>query len=104
MQAGLTRCLSFDRAKTDGRIYVTNLRAPSVIEDDLWQAYTIGDEKDFCDIIVPFSDFIATHRGFIEGQIDLDARVIESVGILMVKRRAVTKRQAFSKKFLLGAT
>lgn len=76
------------RAKTDGRIYVTNVRAPSVIEDDMFQAYTIGTEGEFCDIVLPFSDFIATHRGFIEGQIELDSRLIETVGVLMAQRRA----------------
>jgi len=76
------------KARTDGRIYVTNLRAASVIEDDMWQAYTIGKKDEWHDIVIPFSDFIATHRGFVEGQIELDTRAVEAYGILMAQRRA----------------
>lgn len=75
------------RARSDGRIYVTNLRAPSVIEDDLWQAYTVGARGEAADIVLPFSRFIATHRGFVEGQIALDTRTVESLGVLMAERR-----------------
>lgn len=58
-----------------------------MIEEDLFQAYTIGKENEWTEIIIPFHKFIATHRGFVEGQIDLDGRQIDSVGLLMAQRR-----------------
>lgn len=75
------------RAKTDGRVYVTNLKAPSVIEDDLWQLHTVGEKDQWTSIVLPFSKFVATHRGFVEGQLQLDTRLVESIGILMAQRK-----------------
>lgn len=54
------------RARTDGRMYVTNLKASSVIEGDLWQAYTLGlNPGQWEDIVLPFDKFILTQRGFV---------------------------------------
>lgn len=75
--------------RTDGRMYVTNLKASSVIEGDLWQAYTMGSNPGkWEDIVIPFNKFVLTQRGFVEGQLVLDARNVESIGILMAQRRA----------------
>lgn len=76
------------RARTDGRMYVTNLRAPSRVEGDLWQAYTQGPPGVMADIVLPFEKFVLTQHGFVEGQLALDAREVESVGVLMAQRRA----------------
>ncbi len=74
-------------AKTDGRLYVTNIKAPSVVEGDMWQSYTQGEAGTWKHIVLPFARFIVTQRGFVEGQIALDPRMVESVGILMAQRR-----------------
>jgi NADH dehydrogenase [ubiquinone] 1 alpha subcomplex assembly factor 1 len=75
------------KAKTDGRIYVANMRCPSVIEDDLWQSFMIGEASKWTEIVLPFSKFIITHKGFVSGQIEMDARSVETVGVLMAQRR-----------------
>ncbi len=76
------------RARTDGRIYVANVKCPSVIEEDLWQSFMVGESGKMSDICLPFSKFVATHRGFVEGQTGMDTRKVESIGVLMAQRRA----------------
>jgi hypothetical protein len=52
--------------RTDDRMYVTNIKASSVIEGDLWQAYTLGSTPGkWEDIVLPFSKFVLTQRGFV---------------------------------------
>lgn len=72
-----------------GRIFVANIKCPSVIEEDLWQSFMIGESDKWSDIVLPFSKFVATHRGFVEGQHigGMDSRKVECVGVLMAQRR-----------------
>jgi hypothetical protein len=74
----------------DKRIFVANIKCPSVIEEDLWQSFMIGEHDKQTEVVMPFSKFVATHRGFVEGQHEggMDSRQVECVGILMAQRRA----------------
>ncbi len=42
------------RCKPDHRMYVTNIKAPSVVEGDMFQSYTLGKAGEWQDILLPF--------------------------------------------------
>ncbi len=47
----------------------------------------VSKAGEWSKIVIPFGSFIATHRGFVEGQVEMDSRSVETVGVLMAQRR-----------------
>ena len=74
-------------AKTDGRIYVSNIKASGVVPDELYQSHAVGKEGEWSKIILPFQDYTLTNRGFVGKSSGLDTRDVETLGILMAQRK-----------------
>ncbi len=47
----------------------------------------VGKKDQWSQILLPFGQFVATVRGFVEGQQEMDARQVMAVGIMMAERR-----------------
>lgn len=89
------------RIKTDGRLYVAQIKVVTSLDEDLYQVIipptkpgewyaklkTSGLPFVRTRVFLPWSDFVYTFRGFEEEvQIPLEAKAIEHVAILMAER------------------
>jgi len=76
------------RVKSDGRIYVANIKTESNLEEDLYQAVFVPSPAKWTNVIIPFDEFILTFRGKVEyPPFKLIPERIKSFGIMMAQRK-----------------
>jgi hypothetical protein len=81
---GLELCI-----RGDGRPFIVNIQCPGLArKDDLWQTlmYTRGGVF-WENIILPFSEFVLTHRGYLQDhQMNLPRQYLSTVGLMLADR------------------
>lgn len=77
------------RIRTDGRLYVAQIKTETNIEDDLYQVVLPPVKPDtWTRVILPFDEFMLTWRGYAEEeQIPLSPTQIRHIALLMAERR-----------------
>jgi len=75
--------------RTDGRVYISNVKAESVVEDDLHQCFVTTKPNVWSRVVVPFNKYTLTWRGLLEYEQVLfnPARVL-SLGMLAAERKS----------------
>lgn len=88
-------CEEFDafalRVRTDGRVYVLNVAADGMLQDNLlWQAAIRTPPGRWTHVVVPFSRFVLTSHGRVldaGGRSPTAFRYLLRLGVLMCERR-----------------
>jgi len=79
------------RLKTDGRLYVLQMKTDTRIEDELYQAILpkIPSKDKWYTVYVPFSEFLLTWRGYADQhQVGMELKKVRHFAILMAERKA----------------
>jgi len=79
------------RVKTDGRLYVLQMKTDTRIEDEIYQAIlpSIPSKDKWYIAYVPFSDFLLTWRGYADQhQVGMELKKVRHFAILMAERKA----------------
>jgi len=89
---GVTNLAGFDgieiRAKTDGRMYVANVKVDSVVKNHLYQAFFTGPKGIWTNIVLPFDKFTLTFQGMVEAEhVPIEPELFQAVSILSAERK-----------------
>jgi len=76
------------RLRSDGRIYVVQIKTDTNLEDDLYQCILpVVPTNQWCNVYLPFSDFLLTWRGYAdESQPQKELHSVRHFAILMAER------------------
>jgi len=76
------------RAKTDGRVYIANIKVDTVVKHHLYQAFFTTRKGEWTNIVLPFNRFTLTFQGQVEGEsLPIDPRQFQAVSFLMAERK-----------------
>eukprot|EP01089_Gocevia_fonbrunei_P002927 TRINITY_DN12792_c0_g2_i1.p1 TRINITY_DN12792_c0_g2~~TRINITY_DN12792_c0_g2_i1.p1 ORF type:complete len:215 (+),score=20.00 TRINITY_DN12792_c0_g2_i1:80-724(+) len=76
------------KIRTDGRMYIMNVKANNSIPDHMYQAIFTTEKNDMVDLVIPFSKFVATRQGMVvpsDGH--LEEPLVYGYGFLMAERK-----------------
>ncbi|KAI1321031.1 hypothetical protein EDD11_008612 [Mortierella claussenii] len=78
------------RVKGDERKYFVNLQTDGVVPTDLYQhRLFLKTPGEWETVLIPFTDFILTNRGFIqENQIEIFRERVKNVGVSIIDRKS----------------
>lgn len=76
------------RAKTDGRVYIANIKTDSMVKHHLFQAFFTTRKDEWTNVVLPFDRFTLTFQGQVEGEsLPIDPRQFQAVSFLMAERK-----------------
>merc|ERR1712159_864284 len=74
--------------KTDGRVYIAQIKTESAMEDDLYQHVFSTRPNQWEQVVLPFSEFVLTWQGWVEGEnVPLEPQRVIRFGVVIGERK-----------------